>query len=919
MRGVAALLVVDRGGVVIASENPASCGTRLQSPVFRQRLDRALDGPTQFVRPVPDRELAIEGANGQLRPLAWFIAPIRTGSGPATVALALGVVADRDFAAVFSAARPGNTTEAYAFADDGLMLTPSRFAEYLVEAGLLAEGKAAAAFSISVRDPGDGTEAGASARLDPAARPLTHAAALAVAARGKLLDSDRVGRVTQPYRSYRGEDVVGAWRWLPGYGIGIVAEIAASEVFATLRYLWISFAVIGAFTVISLGAALTSGLSLSRLQRQFGRLQRLGAYTLERQISEGGMATIYLARHALLKRPTAIKILKKHVATDESVHRFQREVQLASQLVHPNTVRIYDFGRTREGQPYYVMEYLDGVTLAQLVAETGPVPAGRVVHILRQVAAALREAHEHGLIHRDVKPENIMLCRRGEDDVVKLLDFGLVKDLETAQTRDVTKQVRILGTPRYMSPERILNPADVDARSDIYALGAVGYYLLTGTPVFDGADNLEVSNKVLHAPAPRASASGIAGIPEGLDALIAACLEKERARRPQAVLAVIEALDRLAARLAWTQTDAATWWAAHRQRHEADAAAAPGRHVGVGREGRSARERCRTAARRAPRRLSPELPPRLDRHRTGGRHAVLGFFLRPEIPPRAPRIPGHVLAVGKGLDEDLLRVLGQLHETELFVAPAHDVERARIGRRLRKIEQRALRAIGRRHIGAAPEVVHGHVGFVGGHRVVEIAHARDRILVVLAVRKAGGEFLERRERRAHLLRVAFGEVELVHVADEALVLPEVDETLQVVRVVDVRMIGIGADEAVRRRDGGRLFAAAPVRVGGFEDGLLRIAAVRDSAPRASRRASWPVYNSPRASCRARSCTGDPPTSPPFLPSLPETARSRRAPAPRTGRPGTRALANASRGTRRRGDAAREERRPLRVRVGVAHR
>ena len=139
-------------------------------------------------------------------------------------------------------------------------------------------------------------------------------------------------------------------------------------------------------------------------------------------------------------------------------------------------MQVYDFGRTREGQPYYVMEYLDGVTLAELVAHSGPVPPGRVIHILRQVGAALREAHLHGMIHRDVKPENVMLCRRGEDDVVKLLDFGLVKNLERAGTRDVTKQVKILGTPRYMAPERIVNPADVDARSDVYALGAVGYF-----------------------------------------------------------------------------------------------------------------------------------------------------------------------------------------------------------------------------------------------------------------------------------------------------------------------------------------------------------------------------------------------------------------------------------------------------------
>ncbi|MEP7183621.1 MAG: serine/threonine-protein kinase, partial [Betaproteobacteria bacterium] len=227
------------------------------------------------------------------------------------------------------------------------------------------------------------------------------------------------------------------------------------------------------------------------------------------------------------------------------------------------------------GQPYYVMEYLDGVTLAELVAHSGPVPAGRVIHVLRQVGAALREAHEHGMIHRDVKPENVMLCRRGEDDVVKLLDFGLVKNLERAQTRDITKQIRILGTPRYMAPERIVNPADVDARSDIYALGAVGYFLLTGKPIFEGNDNLEISNQVLHAPAPRASASGIDGIPEGLDALIATCLEKDRARRPQSMEAVIEALDRLSSRLAWTQVDAEAWWATYREA-QASAQASPG-------------------------------------------------------------------------------------------------------------------------------------------------------------------------------------------------------------------------------------------------------------------------------------------------------------------------------------------------------
>ncbi|HEX5638604.1 MAG TPA: serine/threonine-protein kinase, partial [Burkholderiaceae bacterium] len=537
------------------------------------RLDLALDGAAQFVRPYPETELSVRGAGGAARPVAWFIVPIRTGKGTAVAALAMGVESDRELDTIFSTARPGETAEAYAFGEDGLLLTSSRFPDELVAAGVLpANHIGGGAFQVQVRDPGGEVGGGHVPQLEPAARPLTRAAALAVAARGKATAVERHGVITQPYRDYRGVEVIGAWRWLAAYDVGVVAEIAAAEAFAPLRYLSVSFAVIGGITALSLVAAFMSAFLLSRLSRQFGRVQRLGAYTLERKISEGGMATIHLARHALLKRPTAIKILKKHVATDEFIHRFEREVQLASQLLHPNTVEIYDFGRTAEGQPYYVMEYLDGVTLAELVEFSGRAPAGRAIHILRQVAAALREAHLRGMIHRDVKPENVMLCRRGEDDVVKLLDFGLVKNLERAETRDITKQLKIIGTPRYMAPERLLDPADVDASSDIYALGAVGYFLLTGKPLFEGDDSLAISNQVLHAPAPRVSAS--VDVPDGLDALIASCLEKDRGRRPRNAQAVVDALDRLASRQAWTQRDAAAWWNDYRRRGRPSPAAA---------------------------------------------------------------------------------------------------------------------------------------------------------------------------------------------------------------------------------------------------------------------------------------------------------------------------------------------------------
>ncbi|HEX4884197.1 MAG TPA: serine/threonine protein kinase [Casimicrobiaceae bacterium] len=566
---VVAFLVLDREGRVLATNLPLPCGERVRAPEFRLRLDRALDGAPQFVPPRPDAQLVFESGAGGRRPLVWELAPVRAGDRAAGAVLAIGVLADREFARLFASARAGGTTEAYAFGDDGLLVTSTSFANELVETGVFRGRNGSSVFVVPVRDPGGDLMAGFMPSTEPAARPFTQAAALAIAARGKA-EAEQRGTIVEPYRSYTGREVLGAWRWLPAYDLGVVAERSVQEAFAALRYLRIAFAVLGGFIVVSLIAALSSGVSIARLRRQFGRLQRLGSYTLEREISEGGMATIYLARHSLLKRPTALKVLKKTIGSDEFVHRFEREVQLASQLRHPNTVQIYDFGRTREGQPYYVMEYLNGVTLTELVNDAGPVPPGRTIHILRQVAAALREAHNLGLIHRDVKPDNIMLCRRGEDDYVKLLDFGLVKDIGNEQTRDVTRQMTMLGTPRYMAPERLRDPSDVDARADLYALGAVGYFLLTGRHAFEGDDSMDIGQQVLHRPAPRVS-DVVPTVPEGLDALIAACLEKDRTKRPASAQVFVEALDRTAGPLAWTQRDATAWWEDYEARRRAAA------------------------------------------------------------------------------------------------------------------------------------------------------------------------------------------------------------------------------------------------------------------------------------------------------------------------------------------------------------
>jgi serine/threonine-protein kinase len=380
-----------------------------------------------------------------------------------------------------------------------------------------------------------------------------------------LLQQDQPGEegmVLEPFVNVRGEEVIAVWRMLPTYGIGLAIKLAAAEAYAPLRFLRIAFGVVFGALVLAALAALVSALQMLQLRSEMGGGRRLGAYVLGRRIGEGGMANVYLARHDLLKRPTAVKLLKPARATDEMIARFEREVQLASSLAHPNTVEIFDYGRTADGLFYYAMEYLDGITAADLVAREGHVPVARAVHLLRQVCAGLAEAHSKGLVHRDIKPENIMVCRRGgEADVVKILDFGLVKSIATPHSRDLTRSLRILGTPLYMAPERLRNPADVDARADIYAVGAVAFLLLTGRKLYAAADDLALTTRILNEEPPRASALAPQAIPAELDILVAACLEKKREDRPQRAADLVEAFEALASELPWTQREATEWWA----------------------------------------------------------------------------------------------------------------------------------------------------------------------------------------------------------------------------------------------------------------------------------------------------------------------------------------------------------------------
>jgi eukaryotic-like serine/threonine-protein kinase len=275
------------------------------------------------------------------------------------------------------------------------------------------------------------------------------------------------------------------------------------------------------------------------LRQEVRDARRLGQYTLSEKLGEGGMGVVYLARHALLRRASALKLLPPDRAGADSVARFEQEVQLTASLSHPNTIRVFDYGRTPDGIFYYVMEYLEGASLDEVVAHTGPLAPARVIHLLEQIAGALTEAHGVGLIHRDIKPANIFLTQLGGvPDVAKVLDFGLVKLLSKvsadAATADaLTRDGSISGTPHYMAPEAITAPEQVDARTDLYALGAVAYYLLTGCEVFSGRNVLEVCSHHLHTAPEPPSKRGRGATPEDLETLVLACLQKDPARRPQ--------------------------------------------------------------------------------------------------------------------------------------------------------------------------------------------------------------------------------------------------------------------------------------------------------------------------------------------------------------------------------------------------
>jgi serine/threonine-protein kinase len=319
-------------------------------------------------------------------------------------------------------------------------------------------------------------------------------------------------------------------------------------------------------SVVLIVLAATSVLvtnTLYSLRRKAHKARKLGNYTIERELGKGGMGEVFVARHARMVRPSAVKVLRvSSVLDEEALARFEREVQTSSSLTHPNTITIYDYGRADRLTFYYAMEYLEGMDLNRLVKRFGPVSAARAIHVLHQVCGSLAEAHDRQVMHRDLKPANIFLTQRGGlFDFVKVLDFGLAKQVQSGQ--QVTRKGLLVGTPEYMSPEAIHGDFPVDTRSDIYCLGAVAYYLLTGSPPFSSKSAMQLLiDQVKKPPEPPSRITEIA-VPEALETAILRCLEKRPEDRFQRVQDLDATLRKVPLEEQWSNERATEWWEVH--------------------------------------------------------------------------------------------------------------------------------------------------------------------------------------------------------------------------------------------------------------------------------------------------------------------------------------------------------------------
>jgi tRNA A-37 threonylcarbamoyl transferase component Bud32 len=540
--------ILSPAGLALCSDAEERTGRRV-GPEGARYIRRILLDEWILSRPQPASELFSGRTGDAARPILFVGGPIRAPGG-GVIAVGLVYFAPEPFYEFLKAP----SLEFFAFDETGLLLNDLGRTESLRAAGLLPASGEGAAFRVRLRDPGGDLRSGT--RPDPPDRwPLTRMAQSGVHG----ID----GVDTTGPRDLRGEPALQAWSWLPELEMGIGVQRTEEDALAALAPIRTSLVV----SIIVFGIAALTFAVFARLERARLRAQQaspFGSYLLDRRIGRGATADIFLANHAYLKRPAALKILNELDPSPEAVERFEREARLASRLGHPNTVQVFDYGEAPDGRLYLAMEYVQGLNLGQLAVLENPLPVARVVFLLKQIAGSIDEAHQLGLIHRDLKPSNIMISAKGGiGDLVKVLDFGIATsdgDPEASETGGV------VGTPAYLAPERIRAPLQLDPRSDIYSFGAVAFHLLTGRTVFEGEGTAELIYQVLAATRPSPSQLRGERLPEELETLVLDCLSVSPSARPPSFRSVREKLRAIRLPERWGRDEARAWWAANSER-----------------------------------------------------------------------------------------------------------------------------------------------------------------------------------------------------------------------------------------------------------------------------------------------------------------------------------------------------------------
>lgn len=524
-------------------------------PSGAANLARVMAGETVLFGP----QRLVDNAKGFVpetsQPVMAIIVPVHGEDGAIIAALLVrGIAMFDEFSRMFVDVALAGELDAYSLDSGGRMLTSSPTAVALANEKRLEITADQIAAQLRVADPGMELTPENAGAVQRVICPLT------IAAAGVTNGISDIRMV--PYNNYAGQEVVGAWRWHSPWNLGIVIEKDAARAFAPVRIVRFGFILLGSLLSITAFFAAAKIARTSTAER--AAVHPLSRYEILGELGSGGMGVVYRARHRQLGRDTALKVLRSDRHNREDGLRFDREARLAASLSNPHSVMIYDYGRSEEGEAYCVMEFLRGLTLKEVVARSGHQPIGRTLMIISQICDALSEAHALKLQHRDIKPQNIMLSLDASvGDWAVVFDYGLAKPLVPESDVYQTAETIWAGTPMYMAPERFREPSVMDPRSDIYSVGCVIYYLLSGRPPFiecepESLFALIISEQPLSIGIHRGE-----DVPDEISELVNKCMAKSADDRFESFAELSRVVDQLRVTYPWTIDEARVWWKHH--------------------------------------------------------------------------------------------------------------------------------------------------------------------------------------------------------------------------------------------------------------------------------------------------------------------------------------------------------------------